>query len=91
MNEARRYPGQEKAVFEYYARNKEAVEALKAPAYEEKIIDHILSQAKVADTEVSVAELYNFESAPTKAKSTKAKASASSETKTKKTGKKTAA
>lgn len=59
-NEARRYPGQEQMVYDYYVRNKEAVEALRAPAYEEKIVDHILSLAKVADTEVSVEELYDF-------------------------------
>ena len=59
-NEAKKYPGQEQMVFDYYVRNKEAVEALRAPAYEEKIVDHILSLAKVADTEVSVEELYDF-------------------------------
>ena len=59
-NEAKRYPGQEQMVFDYYVRNKEAVEALRAPAYEEKIVDHILSLAKVADSEVSVEELYDF-------------------------------
>ncbi|MBR1601465.1 MAG: trigger factor, partial [Alphaproteobacteria bacterium] len=53
-NEARKYPGQEQMVYDYYVRNKEAVEALRAPAYEEKIVDYILSLAKVADTEVSV-------------------------------------
>lgn len=94
MNEARRYPGQEKAVFEYYARNKEAVEALKAPAYEEKIIDYILGQAKVADTEISVAELYNFDENSQPVKTSKAKKSESEEkapTKAKKTTKKSAA
>ena len=60
MNEAKKYPGQEQMVFDYYVRNKEAVEALRAPAYEEKIVDHILSLAKVADAEVSVEELYDF-------------------------------
>ncbi|MBQ8481287.1 MAG: trigger factor [Alphaproteobacteria bacterium] len=60
MNEAKKYPGQEQMVFDYYVRNKEAVEALRAPAYEEKIVDHVLSLAKVADTEVSVEELYDF-------------------------------
>ncbi len=60
MNEAKRYPGQEKMVLEYYVKNKDAIEALKAPAYEEKIIDFVLGQAKVNDAEVSVAELYDF-------------------------------
>lgn len=60
MNEAKRYPGQEKMVFDYYLKNKEAIEALKAPAYEEKIVDYLLEQAKLTDKEVSVDELYNF-------------------------------
>lgn len=89
MNEARRYPGQEKAVFEYYARNKEAVEALKAPAYEEKIIDYILSQAKVSSTEVAVTDLYNFNENSPAAKDSKDKTK--EPTKAKKTSKKSAA
>lgn len=60
MNEAKKYPGQEQMVVDYYLKNKEAIEALRAPAYEEKIVDHILSLAKVTDTEVSVEELYDF-------------------------------
>lgn len=36
MDEAKKYPGQEKAVFDYYLKNKEAIEALKAPVFEEK-------------------------------------------------------
>ena len=58
MNEAKRYPGQEKLVLDYYLKNKNAVEALKAPIFEEKIIDHILSLAKLTDKKVSVEELY---------------------------------
>lgn len=58
--EAKRYPGQEQMVLNYYMKNKEALEALRAPAFEEKIIDHVLSQAKITDKEVTVAELYDF-------------------------------
>lgn len=60
MNEAKKYPGQEQMVFDYYVRNKEAVEALRAPAFEEKIINYVLDKATISETEVSVAELYNF-------------------------------
>ena len=56
--EARKYPGQEKAVFDYYLKNKEAVEALKAPVFEEKIVDYILGQTKLNEKVVSVEELY---------------------------------
>ena len=60
MNEAKKYPGQEKAVLDYYLKNKSAVEALKAPIFEEKIVDYIISKADVAEKTVSVEELYNF-------------------------------
>ena len=61
MNEAKRYPGQEQMVLDYYLKNKQAVEALKAPIFEEKIIDYIISQAKLSEKVVSVEELYKFD------------------------------
>ena len=61
MSEARKYPGQEKAVFDFYLKNKNAVEALKAPAMEEKIVDSILSKAQITEKKVSVEELYTFD------------------------------
>lgn len=59
--EAQKYPGQERAVFDYYLKNKQAVEALKAPAYEEKIVNYILDQVQTTLKTVSVEELYSFE------------------------------
>ena len=61
MNETRKYPGQEQMVLDYYLKNKQAVEALKAPIFEEKIIDYIVSQAKLNEKKVSVQELYQFD------------------------------
>ena len=61
MAEARKYPGQEKAVFDFYLKNKNAVEALKAPVMEQKIVDHILGKVKLTDKTVSVKELYTFD------------------------------
>jgi len=57
INEARRYPGQEKQVFEFYQKNPQALESLKAPVYEEKVVDFILGQVKVDSKDVSVDEL----------------------------------
>lgn len=71
--EAKRYPGQEQMVFNYYMKNKEALEALRAPAFEEKIVDYILGQAKITDKEVTVAELYDFSEKTETKKSKKAK------------------
>ena len=89
MNEAKRYPGQEKAVFDYYLKNKNAVEALKAPIFEEKIVDYILSKAKVAEKIISVEELYNFDEEDNK-KPKKSSKKTSGEKNAKKTTKKSA-
>lgn len=61
MNEAKKYPGQEQMVLDYYLKNKSAVEGLKAPIFEEKIVDYIISKAKVTEKTVSVEDLYNFD------------------------------
>ena len=55
--EARRYPGQEQQVVEFYRNNPQAAAQLRAPIYEEKVVDLILSQAKVTDKPVSKEEL----------------------------------
>jgi len=57
LAEARAYPGQEHLVLQYYQKNKEALDALRAPAYEEKVIDFILDKAQVAERELSAEEL----------------------------------
>ena len=61
MAEARRYPGQEKAVFEFYQKNPRALESVKAPVFEEKVVDFIFSQIKIDEKDVSVKDLYNFD------------------------------
>jgi trigger factor len=55
--EARSYPGQEQKVVEFYRNNPQAIAQLRAPIYEEKVVDMILAQAMVADKPVSKAEL----------------------------------
>ena len=52
MTEARRFPGQEKAVFEYYTQTEGAMERLRAPLLEEKVIDFILTQIKVSEKKI---------------------------------------
>jgi trigger factor len=54
MAEARNYPGQEHLVIQYYQKNAEAKEALRAPIFEEKVVDFIIELAKVTDKPVSV-------------------------------------
>ncbi len=55
--EARRYPGQEQQVVEFYRSNPNAAAQLRAPIYEEKVVDLILGKAKVTDRNVTKEEL----------------------------------
>ena len=57
IEQARRYPGQEKVVYDYYEKNPAALVELRAPIYEDKVVDHILAQAKPVEKKVSVEEL----------------------------------
>jgi trigger factor len=57
IDEARRYPGQEKMVFEFYQKNPKAIDALKAPLFEDKVVDYIFTQAKITEKEISAEEL----------------------------------
>ncbi len=58
MEQARRFPGKEKDVFDYFKNNPEAISGLHAPIFEDKVIDFIIEMADVSETEVSVEELY---------------------------------
>jgi trigger factor len=61
MMEAQRYPMQAKAIFDFYLKNKEAVERLRTSVYEEKVIEYVLSNVETTEKVVSVEELYNFD------------------------------
>ena len=56
--EARRFPGQEREVVEFFQKNQNAMAQVRAPIYEEKVVDHILEVAKVTDKEVSKDDLF---------------------------------
>jgi trigger factor len=55
--EAMRYRGQEQQVIEFFRKNPEAMENLRAPIFEEKVVDFILELAKVAERQVKPEEL----------------------------------
>ncbi|RMF16116.1 MAG: trigger factor [Alphaproteobacteria bacterium] len=55
--EARRFPGQEQQVFEYFTKNPQAMAQLRAPIYEDKVVDYILELAEVEERTVPLAEL----------------------------------
>ncbi len=54
---ARSFPGQERMVYEFYEKNPSAVMELRGPIFEDKVIDHIIEQAKPAEKHVSVEDL----------------------------------
>ena len=57
--EAQKYPGQEKQVFDYFSQNKQALEQLRGPMFEEKTVDFILELAEITDKTVTLDELAN--------------------------------
>ncbi len=54
---ARSFPGQEKQVWDFYRNNQQALAELRAPIYEEKVVDHIIGLAKVEERKVSKDEV----------------------------------
>lgn len=58
IDEARRYPGQERQVIEFYSKQPEALAGIRAPLFEEKVVDFILEIAKVDDQMVTREALF---------------------------------
>jgi trigger factor len=67
VQEAQKYPGQEKQVFEMYQSNPQAMASLRAPIFEEKVVDFILEMATVTEREVTPEELMRDPDAENKA------------------------
>jgi trigger factor len=57
VERARSFPGQEREVLEYYRNNPQALDSLKAPILEEKVVDFIFGMAKLSDRAVKAEEL----------------------------------
>lgn len=57
VDRARQFPGQEQQVWEFYRKNPGAIAQLRAPIFEDKVVDHILGIVKVTDTTVSKDDL----------------------------------
>jgi len=64
VDRARQFPGQEQQIWDYYRKNPSAVASLRAPIYEEKVVDFLLELAKVTEKTVSREELYNEDDEP---------------------------
>ncbi len=57
MEQARRFPGQEAQVFDMFRKNQQMLDSLRAPIFEDKVVDFILELAEVKDKEVSLEDL----------------------------------
>jgi len=57
INMARAFPGEEKQVLEHYQKNPAALQQLRAPLFEEKVVDYIVERAEVKDKKVSKEKL----------------------------------
>jgi trigger factor len=58
VERARQFPGQEQQVWEYYRNNPQAIASLRAPIYEEKVVDFLIELTKVTEKKVTREELY---------------------------------
>ena len=57
MNQARQYPGQERQFFEFVQQNQQMQQQMRAPIFEDKVVDHVFEGAKVTEKEVSKDDL----------------------------------
>jgi trigger factor len=63
MERARQFPGKEQEVWDHYRNNPDSLAAMRAPIFEDKVIDFILELAKVTEKTVSREELYKDDEA----------------------------
>jgi trigger factor len=63
MERARQMPGQEQKVWDFYRNNPDALASLRAPIFEDKVIDFILELAKITDKTVPREELFKEDEA----------------------------
>jgi trigger factor len=58
MERARQYPGREREVWDYYQKNQNALASVRAPIFEEKVVDFIVELADVVEKKVTKDELF---------------------------------
>lgn len=64
VERARQFPGQEKQVWDYYRNNPTMLAQLRAPIFEDKVVDFVLELAKVNEKPVTREELFKDDQAP---------------------------
>ena len=57
---ARNFPGMERQLIEFYRKNPERLNEIRAPLFEEKVVDHLLGEVSVTDKKVSPTELVDL-------------------------------
>lgn len=57
LNQARQYPGQERAFFEFVQQNPQMQQQLRAPIFEDKVVEFVVSGASVTEKEISKEDL----------------------------------
>ena len=65
FEEAKRYPGQEQMVLEYFQKNPQAMQQISGPIFEDKVIDFILEMAKVSEVVIEKDVLYQADDGDT--------------------------
>lgn len=63
VDRARQFPGQEQQIFDLYQKNPAAAESLRAPIFEDKVIDFLLELVNVTEKQVSREDLYRDDDA----------------------------
>ena len=63
MERVRQYPGREREVWDYYQKNANALATVRAPIYEEKVVDFIVELADVTEKKVTKDELFKEDEA----------------------------
>ena len=58
MEQVRQFPGQERQIWEYYQKNPGALAGVRAPLYEDKVVDFLVELAEVTEKPVSRDELF---------------------------------
>ncbi|WP_195822509.1 trigger factor [Roseobacter sp. MH60115] len=57
MAQARQYPGQERQFFEFVQQNQQMQQQMRAPLFEDKVVDHVFEHATIKEKDVSKDDL----------------------------------
>lgn len=60
IDQAMQYPGQEQQIISFYEKNPQAIEELRGPVLEDKVVDHVLTKVSKEVKKVSLDELSDF-------------------------------